>query len=144
LSCLSDLIITIHPSPKYRRLAWVLTGCALVSLYVAPVPCFLALLLTMVMVWALWQITRCPMPHPGLQSIAFQQKKWAIYVGGKRWVYEQMHICLDASLFLLLHFSGSEPSTQRLLVLFYDQLSHEELRRLNIIHTTTPSKKKPS
>ncbi|MCX7090150.1 MAG: hypothetical protein NTU48_01680 [Legionellales bacterium] len=144
MSCLSDLIITIHPSPKYRRLAWVLTGCALVSLYVAPVPCFLALLLTMVMVWALWQITRCPMPHPGLQSIAFQQKKWAIYVGGKRWVYEQMHICLDASLFLLLHFSGSEPSTQRLLVLFYDQLSHEELRRLNIIHTTTPSKKKPS
>ena len=144
MSCLSDLIITIHPSPKYRRLAWTLTAGALVSLYVASLPFFLALLLTMVMAWAVWQVTRCPMPHPDLQSIAFQQKKWAIDMGGKRWVYEQMHICLDASLFLLLHFSSAKPSTSRLLILFYDQLSHEELRRLNIIYTTTPSKKKPS
>ncbi len=142
MSCLSELIITVRPSLNYRRLAWVLTGCAMVSLYVSSVPLLLAVILNLGMGWALWQMMRCPMPHPGLRTICFQKKKWVLDFGDNCCTYEHIHICLDTGLFLLCHFSCTQSPARRFLVVFYDQLSHDELRGLNIIHTISSIKKK--
>lgn len=141
MSRLSDLFITIQRSPDYRRLAWILTGWAIACVYYVHFPLLLGLTLVGSMLSALWHITQVPMPHLGLQTLAFQRGKWIISFGAKTSTYDKIQICVDTGLFLLLHFSGSQEHKSRWLVLFYDQLSPEELRHLYVAETISRSNK---
>lgn len=139
MSHVFDLFIPIKFSPDYRRLAWVLTICAGCSMYYARPMWLIGVILSVSMVWALYQVMHCPLPHPRLQTLAFQQGKWALIFQDKCWVYDQMTIGADTGFFLLLHFSGSHDSCW--IVIFYDQMSNLDLRKLNMIHKirTKPS-----
>ncbi len=132
MSHIFDLSIPIKFSPDYRRLVWVLTVCAGCSMYYARPMWIIGVILSVSMVWTLTQVIQCPRPHPKLQTLAFQQGKWALSFQNKRWVYDQMTIGADTGFFLLLHFSGAPAS--RWMVIFYDQMSTLDLRKLNMIH----------
>ena len=140
MSPLYELKIGILSSSKYRHVVWLLTGCACISMYVAELPCFIRLVLLIGMLWTLYQLAVCPRPHPRLQAITYQHKKWALEFIDRHLVYDNLSIALDTGLFLLLYFYQSQSTSKQWIVMFYDQLSPSELRQLNIIHTIVPEK----
>ena len=81
------------------------------------------------------------MPHPELQRLVFERGKWIISFRVKILTYDKIQICVDTGLFLLLHFSGPHEHKSCWLVLFYDQLSPEELRHLYVAETISRSNK---
>ncbi|MEI6095600.1 MAG: hypothetical protein WCR08_09110 [Gammaproteobacteria bacterium] len=141
MSHLSELKIALLPSHDYRRLAWILTGWAAAGLYYAHLPWILTFGLSAGMGWGLWCITRSPMPHFGLKTVAFQRGKWILGFQDKMESYDKIQISADSGFFLLIHFSNAQSRASRRLVIFCDQLSKFDLRSLNILEMVGPTTK---
>ena len=141
MSHVSELNIALLPSRDYRCLAWILTSWAVAGLYYAHLPWSLAFGLSTGMGWGLWRITFSPMPHFGLETIAFQRDKWILGFQDKIESYDKIQIIADSGFFLLIHFSNAQSRTSRSLVIFCDQLSKFELRNLNILELVGPTSK---
>lgn len=130
---LYDLTIDLNSSTDYRRLSILLSLLTLISLYVATLPASLWLILSFGVLIALWPILKMSKPHPKLQQVALHEKQWILrFCDGSSVRYERLKICVDTGFFLGLHFSGI--NKPRLIAVFYDQISLDELRQLNRLY----------
>ena len=71
-------------------------------------------------------------PYPNLDSILYCQKKWLCrQVDGNAVQYDRLQIRVDAGFFMLICLSNE--NNRKNLVIFYDQITNDERRRIFIL-----------
>jgi len=100
----------------------------------------LKLLLSLVIIYSLKVIWQAPFPTlPYLQLTHFMDEWSLVDRHQKKQFFDYHRIILDAGFFILLELTGDSP--RKVLVIFFDQLTHAEHRQLRLMERLQRKKK---
>lgn len=131
-----DVKIVFNPSRDFSRcvmFSHIAAGALLLQSH-PPLPLIgVGLLLLMA---SFFYSHHLPSPHPQYKSLDRQATGWTLEdQQGQKERYESVHIALDGGFFLLLRLTHS--NVTKTLILFYDQITLDQRRRLAILSRIT-------
>lgn len=131
---LSSLSVTLLKSSHFLKITLLIYGFTAYVLWNSAFPLGLKVLCFLVLYLHGYWLWRVPPCYFSCRQIRFQTKKWflkdnrpALQETG----YEKIRILLEAGLFFLIEFSA--PSSKTLRLVFFDQLTREEYRRIKLL-----------
>lgn len=129
---LSKCTLTLGKSSCFLRLTWVIQGGALYLLWVSGLAINIKCLLTLILVGQQLKFIYAPYPSPSAFSLEYLSGTWTLIDrDGKSELFTNSSILLDTGFFLILRLS-EEAKSKRLLI-FEDQLSHEDYWHLRLL-----------
>lgn len=133
---LSNHRILLGKSRCYARLAFLIYLSSLFLLFYASGMAVLKIFLALCLILQLARILKNPRPYPKYQMLSYSNMGWLIHDKFNHQIpFESTRIVIDAGLFFLLELS--QASKRRYLVVFFDQLSNDSYRFLNIKEKTS-------
>lgn len=128
----SNCTITLGKSLNFARLGLMIHLAALVMLLFSGLPLVIKIALVITMLAMACSILLHPYPALGFSSLRFYQARWHLqHKQGHTERYERHRVMLEAGLFFLLELSN--PDKRRVIVIFFDQLPHEQYRMLRVL-----------
>jgi hypothetical protein len=126
----SNLTLTLGKSSHYCKVLWMLYGLGLWLVILSGLPWYYKLISSCLLIWHGMQVIRQPVPTGTIVTLSYQGNAWLCeQVNQIPWKVEQVIVLVNTGLFLLLKLTGIDEK-QRILVVFGDQLSEAELRKL--------------
>lgn len=117
-------------SKDYRRLTWLIHLVAVVAVLRSGLSWSVSLLGLGIIV--IGMVKMLASPPFATERLSYHTSSWFLHSqGGPALQYEHVKISFDGGLFLVLTLQGISPKKTR--VVFYDQLSIEEMRGLRLI-----------
>lgn len=130
LSAASELLLKLKPSWLYVRFMMVLYFLSIYLIYYSALPLLVKLLLIFLIALQLKRDLFYRQPHTELCEIycTTQQQWYLLKADGLKEDYQEVRILIGNPIFQLIKLLGSEKN--RLIILFNDQLTNEQLRQL--------------
>ena len=130
---LSGFTITFSQSNDYFRGAFVLHVLALIVVLRSALPFLPMLIFFFLMIVFFIDILRNKTPMPKLHKLSYHLNYWLLHEqSGLQHKYDNASIAFDGGVFLLLKMTAVH--SNKTLVIFYDQITSEQYRRLRFIH----------
>lgn len=129
---LSGFTITLSKSKDYFRGALVLHVLALIVVLRSALSFLPMLIFSLLVIVFFIDIIRNKTPLPKFHKLSYHLGYWLLHEReGRQHKYDSASIVFDGGVFLLLKMTGI--SSNKTLVIFYDQITSEQYRRLRFI-----------
>ena len=127
----SELLVKPETSRFYCRLALILYLLSIVLIVNTSIYWVFKLVLIVLIVTQYKSDLRYQKPHSTLLAIRYSLKSWNLLMkNGQEHVYDEAKILIFNELFQLINFSSANKN--KLIILFNDQLSKQQLRLLHL------------
>jgi hypothetical protein len=132
LLLLSNLTINFNKSLDYFRLGSFVNLFVLILIYDSGYPVVYLPLAAILLAAPWYKIYQTQMPHPSYPKLSYHKKLWILHTQSEReFKFEKIKIRLDTGFFMLISLYGI--SRRKNIVVFYDQITSDERRRLHMI-----------
>jgi len=134
---ISDFTIKLNSSKDYFKLAILLHLFALIVLFNSSFPLLLLIAGIVTLIFSITNIYICKTPLPKYIKLTYQERHWLIYKKNCEPIkYESATISFNGGIFIILNLTGISKSKK--IVIFIDQLTKEQLRKLRLIDLNKP------
>lgn len=124
--------VTLGKSKNFARLALLIYLAATWMLLTSGLLLFIKVVLCLLVIAMILLILAHPYPEPAYRALHYYQESWHLDdKRGKTATYTQHRVLLEAGVFFLLELRST--SQRKVLIIFFDQLAHEQYRMLRVL-----------